>query len=511
MTKANILIVDDNIDTCQLLDELLRSEGYATRYAHTGQEGIEQVAKDACEVVLIDLKLPDMNGIDVFKEIKKISSDVVAIVITGYPSHEDAQRAYSIGAFDYLTKPFELERISFSLKKAVDFQKLMLSNKNLVRDLQKQNIILEKNLEEKIKNLSLVFGVGQDIASCIKLDDVLQTVVNRVVNVMDLEICSVLLINEETEELEINCASGLSDDIIQNTKIKMGEKISGWVAQRNEAVLVENIESNTVFSKQSHEKYYTKSFISVPIAAKGKIMGVININNKKSKDSFVEDDLNLIKGIANEAAVAIENARLYEGLVDLYSQSIQIIVSAIDLKDHYTEKHTVNVMRYSVNMAKSMSLNPVDIEMIREAARLHSIGKIGIEDYILLKPGKLTEEEWEKIRTIPLKSAELIQPANFIEGVTDIVRQYRERFDGKGYPYGVRGENITLGARIMAVADSFDAMTSDRPYRVALSMEKAIEEIKKQSGSQFDPHVVEIFMQMIENDTQITNKTKGDK
>lgn len=506
MTKANILIIDDSIETCQLLSELLRSEGYSTQYAHSGKMGIEQVTKEKYEVVLIDLKLPDMDGIDTFKAVKKNSPDVVVIVITGHPSQEYAIKAYSIGAFDYLTKPFELERISFSLKKAVDFQKVMLSNKNLVRELQNQNVILEKNLKEKIKNLSLVFGVGQDIASCIKLDDVLQTVVNRVVNVMELEICSVLLINEEAEELEIYCASGLSDEVIQNTRIKLGEKISGWVAQRNEAILVENIESNTVFSKQSSEKYYTKSFISAPIAAKGKVMGVININNKKSKESFVEDDLNLIKGIANEAAIAIENARLYEGLVDLYSQSIQIIVSAIDMKDHYTEKHTVNVMRYSVNMAKSMSLNPVDIEMIREAARLHSIGKIGIEDYILLKPGKLTEEEWEKIRTIPLKSAELIQPANFIEGVTDIVRQYRERFDGKGYPYGVRGENITLGARIMAVADAFDAMTSDRPYRVALSKESAIEEIKKQSGSQFDPHVVDIFLQIIENDTQKTNK-----
>jgi len=190
---------------------------------------------------------------------------------------------------------------------------------------------------------------------------------------------------------------------------------------------------------------------------------------------------------------------LYEELQTTYLRTIKALAQAIDARDHYTHRHSENVTKYSVMIAQEMELSANEIDEIRQACGLHDLGKIGIHDYVLTKPGKLTAQEWEEVRLHSLKGAEILAPLKFLDEAIRLIQQHHERYDGKGYPYGLKGESILLGARIMAVADAFDAMISERPYREKpLTKEKAIEEVKKSSGTQFDPQVVKAFLKIID-------------
>jgi putative nucleotidyltransferase with HDIG domain len=183
---------------------------------------------------------------------------------------------------------------------------------------------------------------------------------------------------------------------------------------------------------------------------------------------------------------------------ETYVNTIRSLVKAVDEKDHYTRYHSENVTKYAVAIAEELGLSQKEVQKIQRASQLHDIGKIGIPQRILNKPGSLTDEEWVEIRLHPSKGANILEPLKFLEGIIGIVKHHHERYDGGGYPDGLKGKQISLSARILAVADSYDAMLSERPYRKAMSKDKARNELKKESGKQFDPHVVEVFLKLLE-------------
>lgn len=184
-------------------------------------------------------------------------------------------------------------------------------------------------------------------------------------------------------------------------------------------------------------------------------------------------------------------------------RTINALVSAIDFKDHLTRNHSERVKYYACVIAKKMGLPSSEINRLKEACKVHDLGKIGVHDNILTKPDKLTEEEYKEIKLHSLAGAVILKPFHFLDKVIKMVRQHHERYDGKGYPDGLKGEKICLSARIMAVADSFEAMTSDRTYRKRMSKEDAIDELKKYKGSQFDPVVVDVFIKLLEEEPDI--------
>lgn len=186
--------------------------------------------------------------------------------------------------------------------------------------------------------------------------------------------------------------------------------------------------------------------------------------------------------------------RLYEDLRTTYMRTIKVLAQAIEARDHYTHSHSENVAKYATVIASEMGLSAKEIETIRQACELHDLGKIGIEDSILMKPEALTKEEWVEIRKHPVIGATILEPLTFLSDVIELVRQHHEHYDGSGYPDGKKGEEISLGARIINLADAYEAMRSARSYRkIPLSKEAAIEEIRNHSGTQFDPKVVEAF------------------
>lgn len=236
---------------------------------------------------------------------------------------------------------------------------------------------------------------------------------------------------------------------------------------------------------------------------KGIELHALMITNRKLIYSLQEQNVSLQKQntlLAKRIEESTRNlSRLYEDLRSTYMRTIKVLAQTIDARDHYTHSHSENVAKIAVAIAEELGLSVKDVELIREACELHDLGKIGIEDSILVKPAFLSEEEWEQIKRHPSIGAQILEPLTFLDGVIELVRQHHERYDGAGYPQGLKGEDILLGARIINVADSYEAMRSARSYRkVPLSKEEAIAEIKKNVGKQFDPKVVSAFLRIVD-------------
>src|SRR3989338_284321 len=236
---------------------------------------------------------------------------------------------------------------------------------------------------------------------------------------------------------------------------------------------------------------------------KGTDLRSLMLAHHKLVDGLQEHNVSLQKQntlLARRIEESTKNlTRLYEDLRQTYMRTIKVLAQAIDARDHYTHSHSENVAKYAVVIAEELRMPAHEIELIRDACELHDLGKIGVEDSILGKATSLTSQEWEQIKRHPQTAAQILEPLTFLDGVIDLVKQHHEHYDGSGYPAGRKGEDILIGARIIHVADAYEAMRSPRSYRlVPLSKEEAILEIKKNSGTQFDPKAVEAFLRVVD-------------
>lgn len=360
---------------------------------------------------------------------------------------------------------------------------------------------IEKHVEDLEILLSFLLGIhefGVATSGIVEIDRLAKLIVINATRLLRTEIGSLMLIDKETNMLEIVAARGLPEELVKNIHIPIGKGIAGKVIEEGEPILCENIETDKRFSRQSNDRYTSKSFVSVPLKVQNRVIGVLNINNKESKQKFDEKDLRLLTILAEQSARTIENAELYKHMQDTYLGTIQTLARAIDAKDPYTKGHSDRVTKYAVKIAREMHLSESAIRNIEYSALIHDIGKIGIQESILTKKGGLSGTEYEIVKMHPLIGESIITPVKFLNGIAPLILYHHERFDGKGYLEGLRGEAIPLGARIISVADAFDAMTSDRPYRKALTRKKAREELEKDSGKRFDPQVIEAFLRLVD-------------
>ncbi|MFH1369229.1 MAG: HD domain-containing phosphohydrolase [Elusimicrobiota bacterium] len=361
-----------------------------------------------------------------------------------------------------------------------------------------QNYI--SDVDNLIVMLVGIHEFGMTATGIVSKDELTQLIVDSACKLMRSDSGSLMLLNHETNELAIVSSKGLAPEVIATTRVNLGEGVAGRVAQSGKPIFVENIETDIRFLRPNSVRYPSKSFISVPLKVKKRVIGVLNVSSSDTNKSFEERDVRLLTILADQAAITLENIDLYDNLQHFYLEMVQTLARTIDAKDSYTHDHADRARRYSISIGKKLGLPEAMIRHIEYAALMHDIGKIGIDENILRKPGQLTPEERDIIKKHPAIGNRIISPVAFLSPVAPMVLYHQEWFNGRGYPEGLAGEEIPLGARIVAVIDAFDAMTSDRPYRKALTKEAAIEELKKNSGTQFDPKVVKSFLETLEEE-----------
>ena len=364
----------------------------------------------------------------------------------------------------------------------------------------------ESLVEDKIwyeSALEFVFRFNEGLSLNLERQRFIQFLTEGARNFLNVERSVLLLWDKESAGLIVAGAIGVTKDLTEYPVLKNKDSISGFVLRQRQALIINDLDQEPYLKKINKEDYLTKSFISVPLVFQNDVLGILNVCDKKFTNPFTKRDALLITSISRIGAIALQNVKLYEQIQQDYLRTINALASAIDARDSYTMHHSENVAKYAVAIAQNMQRKNHEIGLLKQAALLHDIGKIGIKDAILLKEGPLTPDEFEQIKQHPIKGEEIINILPSLKRVASLIRHHHERYDGSGYPDGVRGQDIDLGARILAVADVFDAMTTDRPYRKAFSFKDAFDELERNKGTQFDPEIVEHMRKIIHDKPSI--------
>jgi response regulator RpfG family c-di-GMP phosphodiesterase len=485
--RPRVLIVDDEKFIRDILADFLGMEGYVVRTAEDGAAALNELGHARYDMIISDLKMPRMGGIELLAAIAQAAPSALTVIMTGFGTVETAIDAMKRGAYDYILKPFKVEEVIHVVQRGLEKQRLAAEN---------------LRLREAVS----LYKVSEAIAASLSLDEVLATLGDAALHEIEGDLVSTWLDDGEGGFFE-------RQRLLQPTSAPRGE-----LGRLSSRALVEHFGSDAALLEQGAKgaRFFETqpdlplvSTLAVPLRMKSRLLGFICVASFTKTRRFDEGQRKLLSIVASRAAAAIENARLYEDLRATFQQTIQGLAKAIDKMDRYTSGHSDRVAVYATYLAVRLRLPPDVVEVVRQSALMHDIGKIGCV-MNLNKPGKLTQDEYEIFKLHPGYGKDILDPIRFLHPLIPGVHLHHERWDGRGYPLGLKGNDVPLIARIIAVADTYDAMTSDRAYRRALPHEVAVNEIERCSGTQFDSEVSASFCSGLD-DYRAEQLAKGDK
>lgn len=473
---ARILVVDDEEAIREILADFLSMEGYSITTASDGQDALEKISRGRYDMVLSDLKMPNMGGIELLEAISDQSPRIVTVIMTGFGTVETAINAMKRGAYDYIMKPFKMEEVVHVVQRGLEKKKLETENLRL-------------------KEAISLYEVSEAIAASLSLEQVIKTVSDTAIRELDADYVLIILKDHENEYFERS--RNISPSFKQNGFLGSlnTRELDGFFT--DEEILLMHGGNGLRFLDECPQDVELHSLMVTRLRISQETIGYIAIFSFEPGKHFDEGQRKMMSIVSNRAAASIENARLYEDLKHTFNQTIEGFVNAIDKMDRYTAGHSQCVATYAKFFASSLNLEEELVEIIRQSALMHDIGKIGCS-LNLNKPGKLSETEYEVFVNHPEYGKQILEPIKFLRPIIPGVYLHHERWDGKGYPCGYKGEEIPLVARIISLADAYDAMTSHRAYRKPLSHEMACSEIEVYAGTQFDPDLAKKFIKVIE-------------
>lgn len=459
MTPDAILIVDDEESICKLCQIGLETPATAAEWTTDARAALQKLEEKNYSLLLTDIKMPQMSGIELMHQAKRINPEMAVIVMTAYASVDTAIRAVQEGASDFIHKPFHLDELKLSVSRVLESQRLVRENIRL------KSIV---NLIEFSQKINTVHD-PQKLYSLV-IETALQETGARVGKIFEVD--------EKTHNLKVEYEYSLDAS---------GPDKDGLVSN----LVSENLEEEftQILSSTGSENTLMASTVAVPLRTKNRFKGILSLYNKEN-EPFSRADFDVASILANQAAIALENTELLQDLERLFLETIKSLATTLDEKDPYTHGHSLRVSQISVEIGERMGFSAEQKEILSLAGSLHDIGKIGIPDSILQKPGKLTKEEYEIIKTHPEKGAKILRHIQRLEPVVEAVYTHHEWYNGKGYPRGLQGEEIPVTGAIVNVADALDTITSDRPYIKKRSVEDAYRILRENSGTQFHPKVV---------------------
>jgi len=481
--KGTVLIVDDDAVVRNVLLDILGSVGgYSADFAVDGADGLSKLKQNKYDIVFTDLTMPRMSGMDLLRETKKLYPEQSIVVITGFSTLDNAINAMKEGARDFITKPFKINTVISIADRIIGEKKLL----GKLTEPGEGGTAMERLNKELFRSL---YEIGIFHVITTELDGLFD---NREVYQSLVEMASRLLNVREASFGIVDRGSLRIKNAIGATAASM--PIRGSILEH--AVLDKNYYLASPGEINPHTgAHLSTPFFSIPFIMNDEVYGLLNLANKADGTAFTDYEISLATAFVKKAALRIENNALYEVFYNNLVNTLKALVTSIEARDSYTKQHSERVTNYSLQIARQMGVSPEERDIISFGGYLHDIGKIGVRDTILLKPGRLTEEEKLEIKEHPVIGDNIIKPIKFFPRERELIRHHHENFNGSGYPDGITGDQTPLIVRIIKVADTYDAMTSSRPYRSAISHEVAVTELTNCSGTQFDGDVVKAFLQ----------------
>jgi len=482
-----ILVVDDERMIREILADFLSMEGFWVRTAEDGSAALVELSRTHYDLVLSDLKMPNMGGLELLAAIARHAPNVVTVIMTGFGTVETAIDAMKRGAYDYILKPFKVEEVVHTIRRGLEKQKLHAENLRLREALS-------------------LYKVSEAISASLSLDEVIRTVLDAAIHEVDADAVIVMLDDgqggffERARVLSPTWAEQAKD---RATNAPFDPEMLGaldvaalheYFAQ-DKPLRVGGAQGLRYFARPP-EGAKLAAMIVTTLRIRGRTIGFLASLSFSLGKTFDEGQRKLLSIVSGRAAAAIENAKLYEDLQLTFRQTIRGLASAIDKMDRYTSGHSERVAAYAQILAIKLGLDEAQVEIVRQSALMHDVGKIGCV-LNLNKPGKLSQDDYEMFKKHPGFGKDILEPITFLNPLIPGVHLHHERWDGAGYPLGMKGQEIPIIARIISVADTYDAMTSDRAYRRALPHEVAANEVDRCAGSQFDPDVAREFNEAI--------------
>ncbi|GBC99597.1 3'3'-cGAMP-specific phosphodiesterase 3 [bacterium HR17] len=479
MSQWRVLVVDDEESIVTICRLALQRLDLHVDTATTAAEALTKVKNEGFDIALVDWILPDGNGLDLFRAMQALAPQILGILITGQSLAETNRDALEAGFWAALFKPFTVTELQGIVQRAMAYLQA-------VRE------------RERLQLMVSLSEVARHLAASLDLDEVLHRIVRVAREQTGADRVSLMVVDDTASptRLRLVAADGLPSEWL-NREIAVAEGIAGLVAQTGEPLLV-NTQTIQALSGVPLRYQGMGSALCLPLKLGSRVVGVLNLTRFADERVFSDADVHLYLVLAAQAALAVENARLYRRLWEGHLAALASFARYAEALEGYRRGHADRVGIYAQALAKAAGWTPKDAEQLRVAGLAHDLGLLQVPRDILLKPTRLSDDEWQLVRQHPLWSLELIdRPALLTDLVTAAVRYHHERFDGTGYPDGLRGDQIPLPARILAVADTFDALSHDRPYRPAYPRDQAIAELTRAAGTQLDPDLTHLFVTQV--------------
>ena len=486
MRREKILIVDDQPAELEMMQDILDHEGYETVAVGSGEEAL-QLAPQAFDMLLTDIVMPHMGGLELIRAFQEVSPETVPVLITGYASIETARAAIQHGAYDYIVKPFDRAELCTAVAKALE--RKQLADENL-----------------RLKELVGLYRVSQSMITSKDQREVLKFILNSGITQTKSSGGAILLFDSLKRGMVIAAAAGSWELVARFANALLERGIRSWIGDMEEALLFTDVEQHPLSERVSH-RYPDRGFLPpkakgmevllLPIRSDSEILGLLNIFREGAPRLLGEGDLELLTILATQTGALIKSRQLFTELEDSSFRVLCSLASWVDSRSLCTQGHMKKVAELSEQLALRISLSEAEIEAIKQAAIVHDVGMIGVSESILNMPGELTPQEWDVVKLHPVIGDEILSHLPFLSEARYIVRHHHERLDGKGYPDGLSGKQITSAVQVVSLCDVYDALTSPRPWRPALSKEEAIATLQGEKGAKFDPEITDTFIDMV--------------
>ncbi len=497
-----ILIVDDEASIRSVTEEYFRRRGYLVKTAGDGAAALDILQRGGIDCCFTDINMPGMNGLDLAERIHLTDNTLPVIVMTGYPSLDASIHTLRNGVVDFLVKPVNLKQMELSLRRAIRQRSMFVENMLLKQEVKGKDRIekLNRELLHKVDELETANRIMAHFAATTSVSHAFQRAVDIAIEVVPAD-CTRFFVVGGPDGKPYEVATAHRPDGTAASSASAGTAGVHGGSNGDYTLLVKKVSIDgepllkTAGNGGQDLPARIGSLLAVPIQIRDKVFGVLTAETEGGSRSFTEKDLFYLSFTTQSAGSAIETLALYENLYENLFATLYGFVNALEARDLYTRQHSTRVTEIALILGRELQCSAEELNILNFAGPLHDIGKIGIRDEILLKPGRLTTEEFEKIKEHPVIGANMITQLGLWERERQIIRCHHERFDGAGYPDGLGREEIPFLARILSVADAYDAMASDRAYRQRMAEGLILEIIQKGAGSQFDPQIVDVFRQ----------------